>query len=425
MISKFAIMYERRFAMKIVELTSNQFDEFARFHPLSNYCQSSKYAIVMSEYGYSYDYIGYVDDDNTIKAASLILTKKITAHTKYGYAPKGFLLNYYDQDMLRSFLNDIRRYYKQKDFIFVKFNPEIIIGETDEKRNFIVSYNGNVRIIDDLKTLNVKRRLELQEFDLMQPKFNAYINLKSYNYRNLERNYRKKIKNGENKGLSLVVGGPKDIEILYNMLKGKTKQPLSYYRNIYNIFSRDNSIDLVYIKIDYQKYLTYCREVYEKEQIVNDHWNEVIQSDPRRKNLNEKMNSDKKLQAYKNNVIKATDGLKRKNFDYIAGALVIKHFNRIVILASGFNDQFKFVSPNHFLYHSIFERYKPYFDYCDMNGVSGNFENTSPYYGLNQFKIKFKPTIYEFVGEFDLICSDRIFKKLIKTSFIEDEFNRH
>ena len=60
-----------------------------------------------------------------------------------------------------------------------------------------------------------------------------------------------------------------------------------------------------------------------------------------------------------------------------------------------------------------------------MDGVSGNFEPTSPYYGLNQFKIKFKPTIYEFIGEFDLVCNDRLLKKLLKTNFIEDEFNKH
>ncbi len=57
-----------------------------------------------------------------------------------------------------------------------------------------------------------------------------------------------------------------------------------------------------------------------------------------------------------------------------------------------------------------------------MNGVTGNFTEKSAYYGLNQFKLKFNPTIYEFIGEFDLVCNDFTFQKLIKTSFIEDEF---
>lgn len=411
--------------MKIVELTNAQFDEYARFHPLNNYCQTSKYALLMSEYGYNYDYIGFVDENNTIKAASLILTKKITGRTKYGYAPKGFLINYYDTNLVKDFLNQLRKYYKKRNFIFIKFNPEIIIGETDKERKFVMSYNGNVRIIDELKAMNVKRRVELQEFDLMQPRFNAYLNLKNYDLSKLNRNYRKKIKHGLNKGMRLSIGGPKDVEILYSFIKNKTKRSLSYYRNFYNVFNRDNSIDLVFIKVDFQKYLGYMRDMYDEEQKKNDLWNEIIQREPTKKNLNAKIDSDKKLQGYKDNIIKATEGLKRHQVDYAAGALVIKHFNRVSILISGYNEEYKYLNPNHFLYYSIFERYKPYFGYCDMNGVSGNFEETSKYHGLNQFKIKFDPTIYEFVGEFDLICSDRIFKKLIKTSFIEDEFNKH
>ena len=179
------------------------------------------------------------------------------------------------------------------------------------------------------------------------------------------------------------------------------------------------------VKVDYQKYLENVRDMYEKEQINNDKWNMIIQTDPRRKNLNAKMDSDKKLQGYKEEIIKATQGLKRNKIEYIAAALVIKHFNRVSIFMSGFSKEHAHLNPNHFLYYSILERYKPYFNFCDMNGVSGNFTNTSAYKGLNDFKIKFNPTIYEFIGEFDLIVSDNIFKKLIKTSFIEDEFNKH
>lgn len=410
--------------MKIVELTPHQFDEYAKFHPLNNYCQTTKYAILMSEYGYEYEPIGFVDDSNNILAAAMILTKRIAGRTKYGYAPKGFLINYYDQDLLREFLYQLRKYYKKQNFVFIKFNPEIIIGETDKERKFIVSYNGNVRIIDDLKSMNVKRRLELQEFDLLEPKFNAYLNLKKFNLQKLNRNYRKKIRHSLNKGMNLVLGGPTDVSKFYNFVKDKTDKPLRYYINLYNTFSKDNSIDLVFITVDFQKYLQYCREIYDKEEQVNNYWNEVIQRDPKRKNLNNKMNSDKKLQGYKDEIIKATNGLKQNQTVYVAGALVIKHFNRVCVVASGYDNKYKHLNPNHFLYYSIFERYKPYFNYCDMNGVSGVFDNKSAYYGLNQFKIKFDPTIYEFVGEFDLICNDRLFKKLIKTSFIEDEFSR-
>ena len=140
--------------MKIVSLTLQQFNDFASTHPLNNYMQTQKYALVMADYGYTYDFIGYADG-STIVAATLLLSKVITGKTKYGYAPKGFLVNYYDDNIVKSFLKDLREYYYRQDYVFIKFNPEIIIGTTDKEHKFVMSYNGNVRIIDILKELNV------------------------------------------------------------------------------------------------------------------------------------------------------------------------------------------------------------------------------------------------------------------------------
>ena len=79
--------------MKICELTIQAFTEYAKNSPLRNYMQTEEYARLMGEEKYNYDYIGLVDDDNVIRAASLILWKRIGFNTRYGYAPKGFLIN--------------------------------------------------------------------------------------------------------------------------------------------------------------------------------------------------------------------------------------------------------------------------------------------------------------------------------------------
>lgn len=411
--------------MKIVELSTNQFDEYARMHPLSSYCQASKYALVMTDYGYSYDYIGMVDDTDRIMAAALILTKKIKGSTKYGYSPKGFLVNFYSPPIIREFLKLLTEHYKKQDFIFVKFNPEIIIGETNLNNKLVMSYNGNVKIIDELKTYNVKRRLELKEFDLMMPKFNAYINLKEFDLHKINRNFRKKIRHCIEKGFYLTLGNAKDIDVLYNFTKSKSKKPISFYRNMYNVFSRDNSIDLVFIKADFQKYLNYERKKYDEEAIINDKCNTLLQINPGdRRYVQRKMQSDIKSESIKSKIIYATNELKKHPEAIIAAALVVKHRNRISIIASGYSEEYKHENPNHFLHYAIIERYKPYFNFCDIGGVTGNFEDNSQYKGLNDFKVKFNSTIYEYIGEFDLICNERSFKKLIKTSFIEDEFHK-
>ncbi len=411
--------------MRIVELTGQQFDDFASRSNLNNFYQTSKYAILMSNHGFNYDLIGYVDEtqNNKIVAASVILNKNIKGSIKYGYAPKGFLIDYFNTSILEGFLRAIKDFYKKKGYIFIKFNPEIIIGKVDTLNKNNITYNANVRIIDTLKGFGVKRRVEQTEFELMQPKYCSYLNLKEFDFKKINRNYRKKIRHGISEGMSLVLGDAKQIDILYDFVKNKTDKTAAYYKDLFNVFNKDNSIDLLFVKIDYQKYLEYVRDEYTKEEQLNYKWNDIIARNPKKSNITAKMNSDNKLQGYKDKIIKATEGLKAHPEAIIAGALVIKHHSIITIVESGFGDEYRELNPNHFLYYAIFERYKPYFTYCNIGGIS-SFEENARFKGLNDYRLKWKPQVFEFIGEFDLVCSEYTFKKLIKTNYIENEFSK-
>ena len=135
--------------MRIVNLNSNEFTEFANNHPLRNYCQTMEYAKVMSDMGYTYDLIGYKDDSNNLIGASLILKKKIGAFAKYVYAPKGVLVDYYKTEILKMFIKDLNAHYKRKGYSFLKINPEIIIGEINKKNNYELKYNSkNILCLD-------------------------------------------------------------------------------------------------------------------------------------------------------------------------------------------------------------------------------------------------------------------------------------
>ena len=65
----------------------------------------------------------------------------------------------------------------------------------------------------------------------MEPKYNAFINLKATNLYTINRNYRKKIKRCLGNGLSLTVGTYKDVDELYPLLKGKTNKSIEFYRD--------------------------------------------------------------------------------------------------------------------------------------------------------------------------------------------------
>lgn len=407
--------------MRIVELGINEFNEYAQNHELGNYCQTAEYAKAMGEIGFSYDYIAMINENKEIVAASLILFKKIGLFFKYAYAPRGFLIDYEDKKLTNTFINLLKKYYQKKGFVLLKINPEIIIGTVNNTTGQI-TYNDKNYLIDNLKEIGFKRRKEIEAFDLLLPRLSAFINLRDFKLNNIDKRIRTKIKNATEKGLILEVGTVDNIHNFYSFVKNKYNQPIEYYQNFYNIFKKNNNIDLILVKVDYEKYLENAKNKYQEELDRNAEFNERIKTDPSDKNMNEKMNSDKNIIEYKKDLIEATEGLKNKKFAYIAGALVIKYKNRISILANGYDPNYKDLNANHFLHHEIIERYKNEYDYLDMGGFGGEFNENSRFYGLDKFKLGFNPEIIEYIGEFDLILNQLAFQGLKGNNSLEAEF---
>ena len=406
--------------MKIIELTINEFDNYASSHPLRNYAQSSKYAKLMGEKGFNYDYIGYNDDSNNLVAASLILIKKIGTFYKFAYAPRGFLVDYYNEELLTMFVKDLSDYYSNKGFAFIKINPEIIIGELNKKKNFMPKYNQNVNIIDSLKLLGFKRRRELEPLDFILPRLNPYINLKEFNIKKIDIEYQNMIMRADNSGLSIEIASNRDIGILYNFIKNNTYEGINFFRNILNTFKED--AELLLVKIDHEVCLYNAQKQYEKEVDENNYWNEMIQNDNNEKNLLEKMNSDKKLLKYKEEMVIATENLRKKKYQYIGGAIVVKYQNRVSIMASGFDKSGNYLNSSYYLYNFIIERYKETHDFLDLNGLASNFNPETKYFDYNEEKLAFNPTIYEFIGEFDLALNENSFKIIQSRGLLSKEF---
>ncbi len=409
--------------MKLKELTIQEFEDFTKKSPLCSHYQTSNYAIFMSENGYEYDLIGMEDEYGNLKAASLILFKKISLKLKYGYAPKGFILDYFNQDTLKEFTNLIKEYYYKKNIIFIKINPEIAIAEVDPK-SYAKTYNWNTEIRNYLEDNGYLKLKENLYFESKQPRFNGIINLKKASLNHYDKNTRTKIRRAIQKGLEIETAERSGIDILNNFIKKKREKNEFYYKDYYNIFHKNGMIDLFLISINTKEYLLNAKDAYEKELERNTKLNHNLIQNNTPKNINLKMNSDRKLLSYKNDVLEATERNSLHEKIYIAGALVIKYQNRIQILISGYDKKYKRFNPNHFLHHKIIEYYKDSYSYLDLNGMTGDFTKENPYYGLNKFKLGFKPNIYEFIGEYDLIINEKKYKKLLADGTLAKIFNK-
>ena len=408
--------------MHIKELSIAEFDGFARNFPISSYYQSSQYAIFMTESGFDYELIGFVDELGVIQAAALILIKKIGLSYKYGYSPKGFLIDYFDQDHLKKFTEAITEYYRKR-LVFIKINPEIAIGEIDPVTK-LTNYNQNIIVRDYLKELGYAKLKDNKYFESLFPRYNAILNLQDYSFSHLEKNTKNKIRKGIKRGLVFEKESRDILDILFQFIKRKKNIEPFYYKNYYNVFDRIQAADLFLVKIDFQQYLLNSKTLYDQELERNNEISKKLIHQSSEANIKEKMNSDRILLSYKNDIEIATKGLRENKEIYIAGAFVIRYLNRIHIVISGYDKAFKHFDPNYFLHYQILEYYKSNFKFVDLNGMTGDFSTNNPYYGLNQFKLGFKPHIYEFIGEFDLIFNEHAYHNLIKKGLLAKEFNK-
>lgn len=408
--------------MHIKELTIAEFDSFAINNPLGTYYESSKYALFMAENNFEYDFLGLVDELGVIKAAALILIKKINFKYKFGYSPKGFLIDYFDTDLLNTFCNELKKYYAQK-LIFIKINPEIAIGEINKKTK-LSNYNQNIIIRDYLKEAGFTKLKDNLYFESIFPRFNGILNLTEYDFEKLNKNTKNKIRKAEKKGLVIEKSNRNGLDILFEFIKKKKGVNEYYYKNYYNIFKKDESCDIFLVKIDYEKYLLNSKKLYDEELSRNSELAEKLITNASETNINKKMNSDKTLLSYKNDIEIATLGLRTNKITYLAGAFIVKYKNRINIVISGINTNFKEYNANYFLHHELIKYYKNDYKFIDLNGLTGDFSKTSPYKGLNDFKLGFNPHVYEFIGEFDLILNNKTYNHLAKNGTLAEFFRK-
>lgn len=406
--------------MFIREMSLAEFKEFANTHFIGNFHESINYALIKAEEGFEYEFIAYGADD--IVGAALILYKKI-GNVYFGYSPRGFLIDYSNDYLLEDFTNKIKEYYKNRNFAFIKINPEIAIAKLNkDTMNF--EYNENYKIIDMLTKNGYKKLKNNMNFEALLPRVNAIIKLDGYDYNNLSKNTRNKVKKGIRKGLILEKANPDKLNIFYKFIKNKINRDEYYYNDFYNVFSKTLDVDLMLVKVDYKAFLINAQETYNEELRRNASFNNKLITNNNANAINAKMNSDKALLSYKNDIAEASKNLNTGLETYVAGALVIKHQNRVIIQISGFNKAMSRFSPNYFLYYALIKYYQQEYKYLDLNGITADLSKENHYYGLNRFKMGFNPYVYEYIGEFDLVIDEKQYDKLLKSGLLAKEFNK-
>ena len=141
--------------MVIKEISKSEFDSFSKTHVLGSFFQSSTYGTLLGKYGYTDMYVGGYKNDKLV-CAFMMLTKSISINVKYGYSPRGFLLDYFDNELLTDFSLSIKKYFSKKGFAFIKINPIITLNIVNSDGTKTLNSLSN-KLVVDLENLGYKK----------------------------------------------------------------------------------------------------------------------------------------------------------------------------------------------------------------------------------------------------------------------------
>lgn len=402
--------------MMIVELNEEQFRSYARFHSNRNYFQTVEFANMYELYGYKKLYVGLVDDNNNLVAASLMLLNKIKNYN-YAYAPRGFLIDYEDTQLLKIFTTMLKNYLKKIKIVFVKIDPRIVYKKYDKQLNIIYDKKNIIKDLADLDYIHLGFNTYFESVNSRYEVISSDFSGIKDAYNKLSRNVKRSIIENSKMGVTIHQGDASNVDLFYNIIKKKTKNNLTYYKNYFKYFNtEDNKIELYFAKINTETYVNNYRFLVNKEINNNNLINSKMQdvNSKKTKNLfDKKILSDHLLQEYNNKLVEAIKLYKDYPNGLIVGTCaVIVNNKEVYFLIDGYVPELKDIHTSYSLKWEIIKKYINLgYKVFNLGEITGNFSNEdNKYYGLYFSKMGFDGNVYEYPGEFDLVVNKFMYK---------------
>ena len=413
--------------MKIIELSKEQFNEFSKNHRYRNIYQTSNYGDLMNKHGFNSIYIGLMDNDKLI-AATLILQSKNILGIKYGYAPRGFLLDFNNYPLLKQFTILLKRYFKNKKFSHIKIDTPIKLQEHN-KQGDIIEGKDNNQVVEELKILEYEKLKQNMYFEALKPRFNAIVPLNgpSYNiYKQFNSETKNKIRNSVKKGIEVIQGTRDDIPTFYQLIKNKHSRKIEYYIDFFDSFQSNNKFEIYFARINSERYLKNYKGIYDEEYIKNQEINAKLQKNMGsnvNNIINKKLLSDKDMDLLTKQIIRATNIMKKEQKNpIIATIAVIKNDREAFMLIDGYDKKYKDFYGTHMLKWAIINKCsKEGYLTVNLNGITGDFDKKNKYYGLYKHKIGFNADVVEYIGEFDLVINPSLYHIYVNSLSLENK----
>lgn len=402
---------------KLVKLEKEKYDNYIKNHKLkSHFLQSyswgefSKVKKNLTPY-----YMGLIDEKDNILAATLLLKKNLPMKYSYFYAPRGFVIDYENEELVSEFTKKIIKFIKSKKAIFLKIDPDIIINDYNYLNEKQPTQYDSDKIFKMLTKLGYKHLGFTKNFETMQPRYTFRIDL-TKPLEEIESHFSKttkqRIQKAKKLGTIVEIGTQKDIKEFYHLMtltesrKDFISYDEDYYQTLYEIFNgNENTKATLFLgKVNLKETLEKLQENIKK---VNDQIS-ILPIDNLSKSAKTKLKELTRQKENLNEEIKKYKEYQKKYDNEITlnAHMIIEYGDKAWVLYAG----------NHNILTETYANYNTYYEhikYCkeknikiyDQFGTIGDLKKDNPRLGLHEFKKKFGGDYVEFIGEFDYVTN--------------------
>lgn len=407
--------------MKLKKISEKEFKKFADKNLEITFYQTISWAHLKKKNGWVAHYLG-LEKDNKIIAGSLILAKTLPIiKKKMFYAPRGFLLDYKDKEVLKEFTKQLKEYAKKEHAIFIKIDPYVEYKEHDNNGNVVEDGLDNSICVENLKSLGYKHfGFNLMQ-DTLQPRWMHVIETEDKTLadvmKDMESKTRQILRKNERSGIHTREISKEELPLFKDIMQHTSDRrefvdrPLSYYESMWDSLHDDGILKILVAEIDFLEFEKNTKEELEtnEKELKNriyKHENNILKMNPKKYEQNNKKN-EQEIERLKKQLEKIKDYKEKYgNKKLLGGILFLIYGNEVLSLHGGTLDdvmQFQSAYTIHFagVKHAVENGYKRY----NFYGITGDFRKENPLYGLYLFKKSFGGHVVELIGEFDYIIS--------------------
>ena len=407
--------------MKLKKISEKEFKKFADKNLEITFYQTISWAHLKKKNGWVAHYLG-LEKDNKIIAGSLILAKTLPIiKKKMFYAPRGFLLDYKDKEVLKEFTKQLKEYAKKEHAIFIKIDPYVEYKEHDNNGNVVEDGLDNSICVENLKNLGYKHfGFNLMQ-DTLQPRWMHVIETEDKTLddvmKDMESKTRQILRKNERSGIHTREISKEELPLFKDIMQHTSDRrefvdrPLSYYESMWDSLHDDGILKILVAEIDFLEFEKNTKEELEtnEKELKNriyKHENNILKMNPKKYEQNNKKN-EQEIERLKKQLEKIKDYKEKYgNKKLLGGILFLIYGNEVLSLHGGTLDdvmQFQSAYTIHFagVKHAVENGYKRY----NFYGITGDFRKENPLYGLYLFKKSFGGHVVELIGEFDYIIS--------------------